>query len=93
VIRWEPEAVPLIEFSLAGAAARLLSAGGRFSERVHLIEVEVTEQGRDYSALWNAFLTRSFQHDLQKVHDVRVINPLGHFFQQPVVPDIVKVGE
>jgi hypothetical protein len=26
------------------------------------------------------------------VHDVRVINPLCHFFQQPVVPDIVKVG-
>src|SRR5712672_2911866 len=54
--------------------------------------VEVTEQGRDYSALWNALLARSFQHDLQKMHDVRVINPLCHFFQQPVVPDIVKVG-
>src|SRR5271165_6907635 len=26
------------------------------------------------------------------MHDVRVINPLCHFFQQPVVPDIVKVG-
>jgi hypothetical protein len=24
------------------------------------------------------------------MHDVRVINPLSHFFQQPVVPDIVK---
>src|SRR5438034_2177117 len=34
----------------------------------------------------------SFQHDLQKVHNVRVINPLCHFFQQPVVPHIVKVG-
>jgi hypothetical protein len=48
--------------------------------------------GSDYAALWNALLARSFQHDLQKVHDVRVINPLCHFFQQPVVPDIVKVG-
>jgi hypothetical protein len=26
------------------------------------------------------------------MHDVRVVNPLGHFFQQPVVPDIVEVG-
>jgi hypothetical protein len=40
--------------------------------------------------LWNALLARSFQHDFQEMHDVRVINPLSHFFQQPVVPDIVK---
>src|SRR5215472_411427 len=26
------------------------------------------------------------------MHDVRVINPLRHFLQQPVVPDIVKIG-
>ena len=54
--------------------------------------VEVTEQGRDYSALWNALLARSLQHNLQKVHDVRVVYPLRHFRQQPVVPNIVKVG-
>ena len=59
---------------------------------IHLIEVEVTEQGRDYSALWNALLARSFQHDLQKVHDVHVVDPPRHFRQQPVVPNIVKVG-
>ena len=59
---------------------------------IHLIEVEVAEQGRDYAALWNALLARSFQHDFQEMHDVRVINPLSHFFQQPVVPDIVEVG-
>jgi hypothetical protein len=29
---------------------------------------------------------------VQEVHDVRVINPLRHFLQQPVVPDIVEVG-
>ena len=46
--------------------------------------------GGNYSALWNALLARSFQHDLQKMHDVRVINPPCHFFQQPVLPDIVK---
>src|SRR6202022_2692414 len=48
--------------------------------------------GSDYAALWNALLARSFQHDSQEMHDVRVINPLSHFFQQPVVPDIVKIG-
>src|SRR5258708_36911064 len=59
---------------------------------VHLIEVKVAEQGRDDSALWNALLARSLQHNLQKVHDVRVVYPLRHFRQQPVVPNIVKVG-
>src|ERR1700756_2469569 len=59
---------------------------------IHLIEVEVTEQGRDYTALWNALLAGSLQHNLQKMHDFRVIIPLSHFFQQPAVPDIVKVG-
>src|SRR6266436_5170155 len=52
--------------------------------------------GSDYAALWNALLARSLQHNLQhnlqKMHDLRVINPLSYFFQQPVVPDIVKVG-
>src|SRR6516165_1058760 len=26
------------------------------------------------------------------MHDVRVVNPPRHFLQQPVMPDIVKVG-
>src|ERR1700722_18574086 len=26
------------------------------------------------------------------MHDIRVINPLRHFFQQPVMPNIVQIG-
>src|SRR6516165_8374144 len=26
------------------------------------------------------------------MHDIRVVNPARHFLQQPVMPDIVKVG-
>src|SRR6201987_2720286 len=26
------------------------------------------------------------------MHDIRIINPLGHFLQQPVMPDVVEVG-
>ena len=59
---------------------------------VHLIEVEITEQGRDHTTLRNALLARSFQDNLQQMHDVRVINPLRHFLQQPVMPDIIKVS-
>src|SRR5215471_13978496 len=72
------------ELAIAGDIPRLLQ------HPIHLIEVNITEQGRNYSALWDASLARSFQHDLQKMHDVGVINPSCHFFQQPVVPDIVK---
>ena len=82
----EPRIFDIGVFAIAGDLPRSLQ------HSIHLIEVEVTEQGRDYSALWNALLARSLQHDLQKVHDVRVINPLCHFSQQPVVPDIVKVA-
>ena len=39
--------------------------------------------GRHYSALWNALLARSFQYHLQKMHNVRVINPLRHFQRWP----------
>ncbi|HEX4548148.1 MAG TPA: recombinase family protein, partial [Pseudomonas sp.] len=55
-------------------------------------ESYLLRSGSDYSALRNALLARSFQHDLQKVHDVLVVDPLSHFLQQPVMPDIVKVG-
>src|SRR5262244_2558232 len=73
--------------SPAGGAA--LPSNGKLlvSDESYLLR-----SGSDYSALWNALLARSLQHDLQKVHDVRVIDPLCHFSQQPVVPDIVKVG-
>ena len=40
----------------------------------------------------NALLARGLQHNLQEVHDVRIINPLRHLLQQPVMPDIVEVG-
>ena len=80
----EPRIFDIGVFAIAGDLPRSLQ------HSIHLIEVEVTEQGRDYSALWNALLARSLQHNLQKMHDVRVVYPLRHFRQQPVVPDIVK---
>src|SRR4051812_41348164 len=59
---------------------------------VHLIEVEVAEQRRDDPTLRNAHLAGSFQHNLQEMHDVRVINPPCHLLQQSVVTDAVEVG-
>ena len=56
---------------------------------VHLVEVEITEQWGDHSALRDAVSTIGFQHDLQQMHHVVVIDSLCHFGQQSVVPDVV----
>jgi hypothetical protein len=46
------------ELAIAGDIPRSLQ------HPIHLIEVNITEQGRNYSALWNAFLAGSFQNYL-----------------------------
>ena len=53
-------------------------------------KVEVAEQRRDYTALRNALPAVGFEHHVQQVHHVGVINPPRHLGQQPVMPDIVK---
>src|SRR5262249_57028660 len=40
----------------------------------------------------NGLLARGFQHNLPQTHAVSVVNPSRQFLQQPVMPDIVKVG-
>ena len=59
---------------------------------VYLVEVEITEQWGDHSALRDAASTIGFQHDLQQVHHIIIIDSLRHFGQQSVVPDVVKIA-
>src|SRR5262252_8105990 len=59
---------------------------------VHLIEVDITEQRGNHSALWDAAATIRFQHDLQQVHHVIIVNSLRHFGQQQVMPNVVKIA-
>jgi site-specific DNA recombinase len=73
--------------SPAGGQRASTSQARQLGEESYLLR-----SGSNDSALWNALLARSLQHNLQKVHDVRVVYPLCHFRQQPVVPNIVKVG-
>jgi hypothetical protein len=40
--------------------------------------------------LRDAASTVGFEHDLQQVHHVGIIDPARHLGQQPVVPDIVE---
>src|SRR5438876_2946022 len=59
---------------------------------VYLGEVEITEQWGDHSALRDAASTIGFQHDLQQVHHIIIIDSFRHFGQQSVVPDVVKIA-
>src|SRR5215472_16065216 len=59
---------------------------------VHLIEVDITEQCGDHSALRDTTATIRLQHDLQQVHHVIIVDSLRHLGQQPVVPNLVKVA-
>src|SRR6266481_5642913 len=59
---------------------------------VYLGEVEITEQWGDHSALRDAASTIGFQHDLQQVHYIIVIDSFRHFGQQSVVPNVVKIA-
>jgi len=38
------------------------------------------------------FLPEAFSMIFRRRKDVPVVNPLRHFLQQPVVPDVVKIG-
>ena len=46
--------------------------------------------GSSHPALRDAVSTVGFQHELQQVHHVIVIDSLCHLGQQPVVPNVVK---
>src|SRR5262245_42741862 len=63
-----------------------------FKHTVHLIEVDITEQWGDHSALWNTAATIRFQHDLQQVHHVVIVDALRHLGQQQVMPNVVKIA-
>src|SRR5215471_21328659 len=59
---------------------------------VYLIEIDITEQRGGHPTLWNAASTIGFQHDLQQVHHVIIVDSFRHLGQQPVVPNVVKVA-
>src|SRR5262244_2123635 len=58
---------------------------------VHLIEVDVAEQWGDHSTLRDSTSTVGFQHDLQQVHHVIVIDSLRYLGQQTVDVESRKV--
>src|SRR5215467_400054 len=59
---------------------------------VHLIKVEITEQGRNHPALRNTLLPRRLQQQLEQPQHLSIADPSSHFFQQEVMPYRVKVG-
>src|SRR6516225_6508409 len=79
----------ILEPSVLAVACCLLRP---LEHTVHLIEVDITEQWGDHSALRDAAATIRFQHDLQQVHHVIIVDSLRHLGQQQVVPDVVKIA-
>src|SRR5262249_29489110 len=65
---------------------------GSLEHTVHLIEVDITEQWGDHSALRDATATVRFQHDLQQVHHVIIVDSLRYLGQQQIVLNVVKVA-
>jgi len=58
---------------------------------VHLVEVNVTEQGGDHPTLGNALGPSGRQDQLQQVHHVPVLDRPCHLRKKDVVPNVVEV--
>src|SRR5215471_10262625 len=59
---------------------------------VHLIEVEITEQGRNHLTLRNTLLPRRPQQQLEQPQHLGIAHPPSHFFQYEVMLYRVQVG-
>src|SRR5215472_5680472 len=59
---------------------------------VHLLEVEITEERGNHSALRHPFLPRRLQDQVEESHHLRILHPSGHLLQQEIMLDIVEVG-
>src|SRR5262249_39797793 len=64
---------------------------GSLEHTVHLIEVDITKQWGDHSALRDATATVRFQHDLQQVHHVIIVDSLRYLGQQLIVAAQIKI--
>src|SRR5215472_7289466 len=57
---------------------------------IHLSEIEITEQRRNYPALRNASVSVGLKHNLQQAHHVRIVHTLCHFRQWAIMSNIVE---
>ena|SRR5712664_3989049 len=90
-----PQEAGRIVEALLRTASVLFLEGRDQPSRALTIHIRMTRMvGSSY--LRNEDISLQFRKrleiNLQKVHDVRVVDPPRHFPQQPVVPNIVKVG-
>ena len=59
---------------------------------VHLTEVEITEERRDHTTLWNTAFAGCFEHQLEQVQHLGIAHPLRYLAEQQIVPHVVKIG-
>lgn len=65
---------------------------GPLQHLVYLIEVDVAEQWRNYTTLWNAPLAVGLQDQFQNSHYPFIVDSFGYLAQEDIVPNIVEIG-
>ena len=48
--------------------------------------------GSTHTALWNAAFSVRLEYDLEQMQDVGIADPAGHFGEQHIVPNAIKIG-
>ena len=65
---------------------------GPLQHFIHLVEIEIAEQGRDHPSLRNPSFAASFQNKLQQRHHPRIVDSFGYLLEKQVMPNMIKVG-
>src|SRR6266567_5353028 len=63
-----------------------------FQHLVHLVEIEIAEQGRNHPALRNTLLPRRFQQQFEQPHNLGVVHSACHLLQYEGMSNRIEVG-
>src|ERR1700737_5113856 len=77
----------VLQVSVGSATGDLLSP---LQHLIHLVQVQIAEQGGKHSTLRDTLLTCCLDDQFQQVHDLRVVYPSRDFLQQDLMPDVVE---
>src|SRR6516165_8285009 len=59
---------------------------------VYLVEIKITENGRNHSALRDSFPPRRLQDQVEKPHHLCLLDPSSYLLQQQIMLNAVEVG-
>jgi hypothetical protein len=65
---------------------------GTLQHFIHLVEIDITEQGRNHPSLRNPSFATSFQNKVQQRHHPSIVDSFGYLLEEQVMPNMIKVG-